>query len=76
MSQIDKDNIVYTIYNELIKTTNGSKSKPKRENKMNTLNLVEAGKWLSAMYDQGDYFAYEMMNVELRISLNSMMNAL
>ena len=39
MSQINKDNIVYTIYNEHIKTTNGSKSKPKRENKMNTLTL-------------------------------------
>ena len=39
MSQINKDNIVYTIYNELIKTRHGVKSKPKRENKMNTLTI-------------------------------------
>lgn len=41
MSQIDKDNIVYTIYNELIKTRHGVKSKPKRENKMNELQNIE-----------------------------------
>lgn len=43
---------------------------------MNELNLLEAGKWLNAMYDENDYFAYEMMNVELRIALNNMMNRL
>ena len=39
MSRNDNDGIVYTIYNELIKTRHGVKSKPKRENKMNTLTL-------------------------------------
>jgi len=42
LSQYDKDNIVYTIYNKLIKTRHGVKSKPKRENKMNTLNQIQA----------------------------------
>ena len=59
MSQIDKDNIVYTIYNKLIKTRHGVKSKPKRENKMITStqkNIVKVT--LNAWKKEGQHRLY------------------